>query len=102
MSQNLCALDEFFGMALHKRIVGRDVGFALSPVDQQGIDLSCGPGIQLHCCGEPCAPHTRDTRISDPCDQGVGVDCSPVRCALTGNPSILAVGFQDDAMILKT
>ena len=68
MRQNLRALDEFIGVALHERIVGRDVGFALGPVDQQGMNLSRGPGIQLHRCGEACAPHPRDTRISDPRD----------------------------------
>ena len=93
MSQNLCALNQFISVALHERIVSRDIGLAFGAIDQQCLDISRRPGRELHCCRKPCAAHSRDTRVFYPFHKGNGILSVPIGCPGTGDPLILSVGF---------
>ena len=64
LGQILAAADDLFGTLQHGAMVARDVGFALSAVDQDVIDLADTAG-DLHVSGERCAAHTHDTSLLD-------------------------------------
>ena len=102
MRQNLGSLDQFVSLTLHQRVIRRDVGLALGAVDQQCFNPPRRPWIQLHGGGKAGATHAGNARRPHLLHQRGGVQTSPVGRTGEGQPLILTIGFDHNALVFKS
>ena len=99
MGKDLCAFNQLVGLALHERIVGGDIGFALCAINKQRFDGAFWARVQFHCSGKARTAHAGNTGFSNPLDQCDGIQCSPVVGADGVKAAMVAIGLDHNALV---
>ena len=96
--QDADAFHHLSGAILHQTIVGGDIGLALGGVDNQRLDV-IATAAQLNAGREARAAQPGDAELMNTLDKRFAALAAVIAPAVTFNPAVFAVGFNDHAQL---
>ena len=98
MRQDADTFDDLRCTILHQTIVGGDIGFTFSGVDDQRFDFVAAT-LQFIAGRKTSAAQSGDAELVNAGDQGFTTTRTVILPAFTLNPAVFAVGINDHAQL---
>ena len=96
MGEDTDPLHDLRGAVLHQAVIGGDIGFAFGGVDNQGLNFIAATA-QFDAGREPCATQPGNAELMNTVDKRFPAAGAVVAPAITLDPAVFAVGFNNDA-----
>ncbi len=96
MRENLDTCYQLGGFFTHQQVIGGDVGFALSAVDDQRADRLGRRWAELHGGGEASAAKAADASLANQLEQGRALEFTVIRLRMQVDPFVFAIAVDDD------